>query len=142
MRHRKHRHSLGLTVSHRAAVLSQLGSALIEHGRIKTTLAKAKALRPFIERIITLAKKAHLAEEPPLKLRYRRSAIVALRDKLAVTRLFDELAQQFVDRAGGYTRIYKLAPRLKDAAKLALIELVPASDKPYASNKKLPNKST
>jgi len=145
MRHRKHKHLLGVKSAHRLSLLANLCSALIENGRIRTTLAKAKALRPFAEKIITLAKKSHLAEDKTKKLHFRRLAIARIRNKKAVKKLFDELAESFVDRPGGYTRIYKLAtPRLGDAADMALIELVEASDEGYAkkkSKKKKPAKA-
>tara|TARA_E500000331_G_C17133222_1_gene659223 strand:+ start:259 stop:867 length:609 start_codon:yes stop_codon:yes gene_type:complete len=106
-------------------MLANLSCSLIENGRIKTTLARARALRQTIEKIITLAKKAHVAQDPAKKIHYRRLAISRLRSKSATTKLFDELAEQFVNRQGGYTRIYKLAlPRLGDAAEMALIEFV------------------
>ena len=81
MRHNKQRHKLGVTSSHRSAMLSNLCSSLIEHGRIKTTLAKAKALRPFAEKIITLAKKADASDTSDQKLHYRRLAIARIRNK-------------------------------------------------------------
>lgn len=125
MRHRKHNHQLGVKTAHRTSMLANLSCSLIENGRIKTTLARARALRQTIEKIITLAKKAHVAQDPAKKIHYRRLAISRLRSKSATTKLFDELAEQFVNRQGGYTRIYKLAlPRLGDAAEMALIEFV------------------
>ena len=144
MRHRKHKHLLGVKSAHRLSLLANLCSALIENGRIRTTLAKAKALRPFAEKIITLAKKSHLTEDKAKKVHLRRLAIARVRNKKAVKKLFDELAESFVDRPGGYTRIYKLAtPRLGDAADMALIELVEASDEGYAKkkSKKKPGKA-
>ena len=106
-------------------MLANLCCSLIESGRIKTTLAKARAVRPTIEKLVTLAKKANLATEASQKIHYRRLAIARLRSKKAVKKLFDELVDQFIDRKGGYTRIYKLAiPRLGDAAEMALIEFV------------------
>ncbi len=142
MRHRKHKHLLGVKSAHRLSLLANLCSALIENGRIRTTLAKAKALRPFAEKIITLAKKSHLAEDKAKKVHLRRLAIARVRNKKAVKKLFDELAENFVDRPGGYTRIYKLAtPRLGDAADMALIELVEASDEGYAKKKSKKKKS-
>lgn len=106
-------------------MLANLSSSLIENGRIKTTLAKAKALRPTVEKVITLAKKAHATTDIAQKVHYRRLAIARIRDKKAVKKLFDELVEQFTGRNGGYTRIYKLAlPRLGDAADMALIEFV------------------
>ena len=130
MRHRKHNHQLGVKSAHRISLVANLSCSLIEHGRIKTTLAKARALRPAIEKVITLDKKAHNSEDPAKKVHYRRVAIAKLRSKKAVSKLFDELVSQFVSRNGGYTRIYKLAlPRLGDAADMALIEFVEEAPK-------------
>ena len=125
MRHRKHNHQLGVKTAHRSSLIANLSCSLIENGRIKTTLAKARALRPSIEKAITLAKKAHATDDSSKKIHYRRLAIARLRSKTAVAKLFDELVEQFANRSGGYTRIYKLAiPRLGDAAEMALIEFV------------------
>ena len=136
MRHSKHKHLLGVKSAHRLSLMANMCCALIENGRIRTTLAKAKALRPSIEKIITLAKKAHLSEDPAKKVHYRRLAIARLRNKKSVQKLFDELAEDFVNRTGGYTRIYKLAiPRLGDAADMAIIEFVKSSDKGYGKRK-------
>lgn len=136
MRHRKHKHLLGVKSAHRLSLLANLCCALIENGRMRTTLAKAKALKPFAEKIITLAKKAYLAEDKAKKVHYRRLAIARIRNKKTVQKLFDELAGQFVNRSGGYTRIYKLAiPRRGDAAELAIIEIVEASDEGYGKKK-------
>ena len=144
MRHRKHNHQLGVKTAHRTSMLANLCCSLIENGRIKTTLARARALRPTIEKIITLAKKAHLAQDPAQKIHYRRLAISRLRNKPATKKLFDELVEQFANREGGYTRIYKLAlPRLGDASEMALIEFVeePASKKKKKKAKKSSSKS-
>ena len=144
MRHRKHNHQLGVKTAHRTSMLANLCCSLIENGRIKTTLARARALRPTIEKIITLAKKAHLAQDPAQKIHYRRLAISRLRSKSATKKLFDELVEQFAKREGGYTRIYKLAlPRLGDASEMALIEFVeePASKKKKKKAKKPSNKA-
>jgi large subunit ribosomal protein L17 len=125
-------------------MLANLCCSLIENGRIKTTLARARALRPTIEKIITLAKKAHLAQDTAKKIHYRRLAISRLRSKTATKKLFDELVEQFAARDGGYTRIYKLAlPRLGDASEMALIEFVEeaASKKSKKKAKKSPKKS-
>ena len=108
MRHSKRRHVLGVSGPHRAAMMGNLSVALITHGRIETTLAKAKALRPFIEKVITLAKKAEQANDAARKLHFRRLAIARVRDKKAVAQLFDERASEFANRAGGYTLIYKM----------------------------------
>lgn len=144
MRHRKHNHQLGVKTAHRTSMLANLCCSLIENGRIKTTLARARALRPTIEKIITLAKKAHLAQDTAKKIHYRRLAISRLRSKTATKKLFDELVDQFAARDGGYTRIYKLAlPRLGDASEMALIEFVEeaASKKNKKKTKKSSKKS-
>jgi len=136
MRHQKHHASLGVTREHREAMLSNLAVALITHGRIQTTLAKAKALRPFIEKIITKAKRASVATEKASALHLRRLAMRDVRDEDAVTLLFNDKVSQFASRAGGYTRIYKLgAQRVSDAAELALIEFVKADDPGYKKSK-------
>src|SRR5580693_907535 len=136
MRHQKHRASLGVTREHREAMLSNLAASLIKHGRIQTTLAKAKALRPFIEKIITKAKRASAATEKSAALHLRRLALRDVRDEDAITLLFGEKVAQFASRAGGYTRIYKLgARRVSDAAELALIEFVAAEDTGYKKSK-------
>lgn len=136
MRHSKRRHILGVSSSHRSAMLGNLSVALITHGRIKTTLAKAKALRPFIEKIITLAKKADQANDAARKLHFRRLAIARVRDKKAVAELFDKKVSEFSNRAGGYTRIYKLGQRVGDAAEMGLIELIDANDEGYPKRPK------
>lgn len=136
MRHRRHKNQLGRKKEHRVATMSNLAVALFKHGRIQTTLAKAKALRPFAEKVITLARKADLAENAAQKLHFRRLAIARVRDKLVIKDLFDNKAQEFRSRPGGYTRIYKLDKRLGDAAEMALIELIPASDEGYKSSKR------
>ena len=137
MRHAKHNHQLGVKKEHRSALLSNLGASLIKKGRIKTTLAKARALRPFVEKVVTKAKKAAAIEKKdgklqPRALHLRRLALAEIRDEEAVTVLFNEKVAQFANRAGGYTRIYKLSPRrLGDAAEMALVEFVAADDQGY-----------
>ena len=141
MRHRKHNHLLGVKTAHRTSLLANLSCSLIENGRIKTTQAKARALRPTIEKAITLAKKAKATDDAAKKVHYRRLAISRLRSKKAVKKLFDELVVQFVKRNGGYTRIYKLAmPRLGDAADMAIIEFVEDAPKKKAKKKKASSK--
>ena len=136
MRHNKHHASLGVTREHRAAMLSNMGASLIKHGRIETTLTKARALRPFIEKVITKAKKAAAATEKKDAIHLRRLALKDVRDESAITLLFNEKAAQFAKRAGGYTRIYKLGPqRLGDAAEMALIEFVGAEDTGYTKSR-------
>lgn len=136
MRHSKRRHVLGVTGPHRSAMMGNLAVALISHGRIETTLAKAKALRPFIEKVITLAKKAEKANDAARKLHFRRLAIARVRDKKAVAVLFDERVSEFTERAGGYTRVYKLGQRVGDAAEMGLIELIDGNDEGYEKPKK------
>lgn len=131
MRHSKRKHKLGVSGPHRSAMMGNLAVALIQHGRIETTLPKARALRPFIEKIITLAKKAEKANDAARKLHFRRLAISRVRDKAAVARLFDTLVTEFTERNGGYTRIYKLGQRIGDAAEMALIEFVDGNDEGY-----------
>ena len=136
MRHNKHHASLGVTREHRKAMLSNMGASLIKHGRIETTLTKAKALRPFIERVITKAKKAAAATEKKDALHLRRMALKDVRDESAITLLFNEKAAQFAKRPGGYTRIYKLGQqRIGDAAEMAIIELISAEDEGYKKSK-------
>ncbi len=128
MRHRKHRQQLGVKKEHRSALLANLASSLIDKGRIRTTTTKAKALRPFIEKLITLTKKGE-----DKRIHQRRVAQSRLRNPDAVKKLFNERASEFAGRSGGYTRIYKLAlPRLGDAADMAIIEFVGAGDTGYA----------
>lgn len=116
---RKQKHTvkkIGRTTAHRHATLSNLSTALIRHKRIRTTETKAKALRPFVESLITKAKKGTMHAQ--------REAFKLIRDKDAIKELFGEVANKTANRNGGYTRIIKLAPRLGDAAKMAYIELV------------------
>ena len=142
MRHRKHNHLLGVKTAHRISLVANLSCSLIDNGRIKTTLAKARALRPSIEKAITLAKKAYATDDAAKKIHYRRQAIARLRSKDAVKKLFDELVEQFVGRNGGYTRIYKLAiPRLGDAADMAIIEFVEEIQKKKAKKKRSSKKT-
>jgi large subunit ribosomal protein L17 len=129
MRHHKHKNQLGVKKEHRVALMANLAAALIREGRIKTTLKKAKALRPFAEQLITLAKKGGIPN--------RRLAMSRVRDPAAISKLFDERVEGFAKRNGGYTRIYKLGPqRLGDAAEMALIEFVSADDLGYASRRR------
>ena len=136
MRHNKHHASLGVTREHRAAMLSNLATSLIEHGRIQTTLTKAKALRPFIEKAITKAKHAAAKTDKKDQIHLRRLVLSDIRNEDAVTKLFNETHKEFANRSGGYTRIYKLGPqRISDAAELALIEFVKADDQGYKKSK-------
>ena len=136
MRHLKHHFQLSVKQEHRKSLMANLASQLFLHEKIKTTLIKAKALRPFSERIITLAKHAALSEKPEQKLHCRRLAIARIRNEAAVRKLFDETVSQFLKRDGGYTRIYKLMSRVGDGAPMALIQLVEAPSEKRRSTKK------
>jgi large subunit ribosomal protein L17 len=140
MRHTKHRFELGIKKEHRESLVANLASQLFTYGRIKTTLVKAKALRPFAEKMITLAKKASKAERVEEKLHFRRLALARVRSKVAVRKLFTEDVQQFLDRAGGYTRIYKLVPRVGDGAPMGLIEYVSHQVNEKRRRKSVPKK--
>ena len=136
MRHLKHHFQLSVKQEHRKSLMANLASQLFLHEKIKTTLIKAKALRPFAERIITLAKHAALSEKPEQKLHCRRLAIARIRNEAAVKKLFDETVSQFLKRDGGYTRIYKLMSRVGDGAPMALIQLVEAPSEKRRSPKR------
>ena len=117
MRHQKNRHKLSRDSAHRKALLMNLSKELIEHERIQTTEAKAKAVKPEVEKLITLARRGDLHA--------RRQALSALgQDKFTVYKLFEEIAPRYSERPGGYTRILKLGPRKSDSTEMALLELV------------------
>ena len=116
MRHRKSGRKLGRDASHRKALYANLTSALIEHGRIKTTVAKAKEVRPVAEQMITLGRRGGVPA--------RRQALKFLRSQDVVHKLFSEVGPRFADREGGYSRIVRIGPRLGDAAEMAYLELV------------------
>ena len=116
MRHGNKNNALGRTKAHREALLSNMACSLIEHKRINTTLAKAKALRIFVEPLLTKGKADNTHS--------RRIVFSYLQNKEAVAALFRDVAPKIADRPGGYTRIIKLAPRLGDASEMAMIELV------------------
>ena len=118
MRHQNKTVKLGRTAEHRKALLANQVCSLIEHQRIKTTLAKAKAVRPLAEKMVTLGKQG--------SLHARRTALAVLRQKKAVKKLFDDIAPRSAERNGGYTRIIKLGQRKSDSAKVAFIEWVDA----------------
>ncbi|MEM9236965.1 MAG: 50S ribosomal protein L17, partial [Verrucomicrobiota bacterium] len=113
MRNRNKTAQLKRTASHRRSLLANMACSLIEHGAIRTTLGKAKALRPVAEKMVTLGKRGDLHA--------RRQAVAFLRHKDVVKKLFDEVAPLSKDRAGGYCRITKLGPRMTDAAPMAII---------------------
>lgn len=122
MRHLKSGRKLGRTASHRKATMSALSAALVKNEQITTTLAKAKELRTFIEPLITRAKN---------DTNFNRTRVFRfLRDKDAITKLFDEIGPMVADRPGGYTRVIKIGPRSGDGAEMALIELVDYNDVP------------
>ena len=117
MRHQKNRHKLSRSASHRKSLLANLCKEIIEHERIKTTEAKAKAVKPEVEQLITLAKRGDLHA--------RRQALSALgQDASIVHKLFTDVAPRYVERPGGYTRILKLGPRQSDSTEMVFIELV------------------
>ena len=148
MRHRAKGRQLSRTSSHRRALLNNMATSLFEHGRVITTEAKAKELRPFAEKAITLGKRANTAEKPADVVHARRIASSFFHSGnrtgqarrpdggyhrprpertagvAAVEKLFDELAKRYEARPGGYTRIIKLGPRKGDGAEMAIIELV------------------
>ena len=116
MRHHRNGKKLGRDASHRKALYSSLAGALIEHGRIRTTEAKAKAVKPLAEQMITLGRRGDLHA--------RRQALSFLRSQYVVHQLFADVAPRFTDRPGGYTRIVKIGPRHGDAAQMVYLELV------------------
>ncbi len=117
MRHQRNRHKLSRSSSHRKALLMNLSRELIDHERIQTTQAKAKAVKPQVEKLITLAKRRDLHA--------RRQALASLgHDKYAAYKLFEEVAPRYAERPGGYTRILKLGPRRSDSTEMVLLELV------------------
>ena len=116
MRHGTAHRKLGRTTSHRLAMFRNMAAALIKHEQITTTTAKARELRPYLEKLITLAKRGGLSN--------RRLAHARLLDDAQLIKLFDVLAVRYADRAGGYTRIIKAGFRASDAAPIAVIELV------------------
>jgi len=116
VRHQRKGKKLGRDSAHRKALYSNLAGSLIEHGRIKTTEAKAKAVKPIAEKMITLGRRGDLAA--------RRQALAYLRSQQIVHHLFAEVAPRFADRPGGYSRIVKIGPRYGDAAEMVYLELV------------------
>jgi len=116
VRHHRHGKKLGRDSAQRKALYAGLTGALIEHGRVKTTEAKAKAVKPLVEQMITLARRGDLHA--------RRQALAFLRSQDVVHKLFADVGPRFADRPGGYTRIVKLGPRYGDGAELVYLELV------------------
>ena len=135
MRHARVGKKLGRDSAHRKALYANLACSLIEHGRIRTTIAKAKAVKPFVEQQITLGRRGDLHA--------RRQAVANLRREDVVKHLFDEVAPRFADRPGGYTRIVKLGARYGDAAEMAYLELVdyePTASAPAAPAEAAPRR--
>jgi large subunit ribosomal protein L17 len=130
MRHRVAHRKLGRTTPHRIALLRNLATALFERERIRTTLMKAKELRPYAEKLITLAKR----EEN--RLHSRRRVARDIRNPVIVKKLFDDLGARFAARPGGYTRILRLGPRQGDGAEMAIVELIGSEWKPEKKDEK------
>ncbi len=116
MRHGNAHRKLNVTSTHRRAMMANMAASLIKHEQITTTLPKAKELKPFFDRLVTLAKKGDLSS--------RRLAISRIRDKDAVSKLFETLGERYKDRAGGYSRVMKAGFRFGDSAPMAVIELI------------------
>ncbi len=125
MRHRVAHRKLGRVTEHRIALLRNQAEALLRHERITTTLPKAKELRPFVEKLITTAKRGVRAADPKGRtLSARRLVMRDLVNEDVVAKLFDQLAPRFMERPGGYTRILKLGPRKSDSTEMVFLELV------------------
>ena len=137
MRHRTSHRKLGRVTEHRISMLRNQATALIRHERIETTVPKAKELRPFVERIITIAKRGIAAGDADAKsLHARRLVLRDLQDREVVSKLFETIAPRFEARPGGYTRILKLGYRRGDSAEVAQIELVGSEYDPNAASEK------
>ena len=134
MRHRVGYRKLGRTTAHRKALLRNLATALFDRERIQTTLAKAKELRPYAEKLITLAKR----EEG--RLHARRLVLRDIKDETIVKKLFDSLGARFATRPGGYTRILRLGTRRGDNAEMAIVELLGSEYKPETPDDKVKKK--
>ena len=133
MRHRVAGSKLGRTSEHRLAMLRNMSTSLFEYERIKTTLAKAKALRPFAEKLLTMSKRE--------TLHARRLVLRDIKDPKVVAKMFDSLSARYAQRPGGYTRIIKLGPRRGDNAEMAIVELVGAEDVTPAEAKEVKGKT-
>jgi len=130
MRHLKAGKRLGVTTSHRKAMMRNLVTALLEHGEIQTTITRAKEMRKYFDKMIGLGKKRDLHS--------RRQALAFVKSKEAVKKLFDEYGPLYEDRNGGYTRIYRLGQRLGDNAQMALIQMVDLKDGEISVQKEAP----
>jgi large subunit ribosomal protein L17 len=128
MRHLKSGRALGVKPAHRRAMMRNMVTSLLEHGRIKTTVTRAKELRKPLDQMITLGKQGDLAA--------RRRALGFVKSKAAMANLFGDLAERYKERAGGYSRILRMGPRRGDGAELALVLLVGGEQDPFAEEKK------
>ena len=136
MRHRVGYRKLGRVTEHRIAMLRNQASALIEHERIQTTVARAKELRPFVERIISVAKRSlSPAATVPHRVTARRVVSRDIADREVVTKLFDTIAPRYLDRPGGYTRLLRLGYRRGDSAEVAEVELIGSEYDPNNAEK-------
>jgi large subunit ribosomal protein L17 len=147
MRHNVGHRKLGRVTEHRLAMLRNQATALIRHEKIETTIPKAKELRPFVERLITIAKRGVAAGDANGKaLHARRLVAMEIVDKAVVSKLFDEVAPRFAERPGGYTRILRVGFRRGDSAEVAHVELVgseydPKANQPEEGEKEAPKKT-
>jgi large subunit ribosomal protein L17 len=141
MRHNVAYRKLGRVTEHRLALLRNQATALLRHERIETTVPKAKELRPFVERLITIAKRGVASGDTNGKALHARRIVAAeLADKTVLSKLFETIAPRFADRPGGYTRILRIGIRRGDAAEVAQIELVGSEYNPRAAEEKTSEK--
>ena len=137
MRHRVANRKLGRVTEHRIALLRSLSTDLLRHEHLETTVPKAKELRPYVERLITIARRGIAGSPDPIRaLNARRLVLRDIRDREVVAKLFDVLAPRFADRPGGYTRLLRIGYRRGDSAELALVELVGSEFNPKAAAEK------
>jgi large subunit ribosomal protein L17 len=136
MRHRVAHRKLGRVTEHRIALLRNQAEALLRHEHIETTVPKAKELRPFVERLITIAKRGIADGEGTRALTARRLVLEDLQDRAVVGKLFTEIAPRFATRPGGYTRLLRVGFRQGDAAEMAMVELVGSEFDPKAKREK------
>jgi large subunit ribosomal protein L17 len=137
MRHRVANRKLGRVTEHRIALLRSLSTDLLRHEHLKTTVPKAKELRPFVERVITIAKRGVAGSPDPARaVNARRLVLRDIHDREVVAKLFDVLAPRFASRPGGYTRLLRIGYRRGDSAELALVELVGSEFNPKAAAEK------
>jgi large subunit ribosomal protein L17 len=137
MRHRVANRKLGRVTEHRIALLRSLSSDLLRHEHLETTVPKAKELRPFVERLITIAKRGIAGGPDPIRaLNARRLVLRDIHDQAVVSKLFSDLAPRFAERPGGYTRLLRVGYRRGDSAELALVELLGSEFNPKAAAEK------